>query len=117
MTGPVNDGFREGRSGLRVSPSPERFEPITGREGEAAQQRRDAIHLPAADEVFPPNLRLLPVAERQLVGGGDAGLAGDVNADGPQSRRRSLRSRIICAWLLACAPVSPEFMSRFFDQV
>ena len=31
--GPVNDGFSDGRSGLRVSPSPERFEPITGVNG------------------------------------------------------------------------------------
>ncbi len=38
-------------------------------------------------------------------------------AEGPQSRRRSLRSRIICDWFCDCAPVSPEFMSRFFDQV
>ena len=29
-TGPVNAGFNEGLSGLRVSPSPERFAPITG---------------------------------------------------------------------------------------
>ena len=29
-TGPVNAGFSEGRSGLRVSPSPERLEPICG---------------------------------------------------------------------------------------
>jgi hypothetical protein len=28
MTGPVKSGLREGRSGLRVSPLPDRFEPV-----------------------------------------------------------------------------------------
>src|ERR1039458_10595378 len=32
-TGPLNAGFRDGRSGFRVSPSPERFEPIWGVNG------------------------------------------------------------------------------------
>ena len=39
------------------------------------------------------------------------------SADNPQSRGRSRASRIICAWFCDCAPVSDEFMSRFFDHV
>ena len=58
--GPVKDGFSEGRSGLRVSPSPERFEPIWGVNGKPLSRVSDAVQLPAAQ-------RAGPSSERQLV--------------------------------------------------
>ena len=33
MTGPEKPGFTDGRSGFRVSPSPDRFEPVCGVKG------------------------------------------------------------------------------------
>ena len=92
-TGPVNDGFSEGRSGLRVSPSPERFEPICGVNGKPLSRVampfncQPPTSLAAAPLVLPSSACR---AERQLIAAGNAGLSGDV-----QRRRPPVAPQIV----------------------
>src|ERR1700693_4867916 len=99
MIGPEKFGFKEGRSGFLVSPSPERFEPNSGVNGNPVKNVAIPFNCqPEASLPLSPLVALNRVLSRPNGNSYRAEIPAwlvTFNADSPQSRRTSFRSKTI----------------------